>query len=138
LIAYVDSSVVLRFVLRQDDRLIELESADRRVTSLLTQAECLRAIDKARAAEAVDPDEISARRLLLFGYLRRMDRVVVSRSVLDRAGAPMPVAVKALDAIHIATALQLRERRAYDLVFATHDRRQARAAAELGFDVVGV
>jgi hypothetical protein len=37
----------------------------------------------------------------------------------------------------VATALVYRERRAPDLVFATHDRRQARAAAALGFEVIG-
>ena len=138
MIAYVDSSVVARFVLRQPDRLVELERADRRLTSLVTQLECLRAIDRARMEEGVDPDEVSARRLVLYGQLRRMERVAVSRSVLERAGEPMPWPVKTLDAIHIATALRCRERRTFDLIFATHDRQQGRVAADLGFEVIGV
>jgi predicted nucleic acid-binding protein len=137
-IAYVDSSVIARIVLRQADRLVGLEGADRRLTSLVTQLECLRALDRARIEEHLDPDEISARRTVLYGQLRRMERVAVSRSVLERAGEPMPGPVKTLDAIHIATALRCRERGVYDLAFATHDRQQGRVAADFGFEVIGV
>ena len=63
---------------------------------------------------------------------------VWSLSILRRAGEPYPVALKTLDAVHLATALMWRDRRAPDLVFATHDRRLGRAAAALGFAVIGL
>ena len=138
MIAYVDSSVVSRVVMRQPNRLVELETCTQRLTSLLTQLECLRAMDKARLDEGLDQDEILARRLVLFQQLRRMSRIAVARSMLDRAGSSFPLPVKTLDAIHLATALQLRERRYHELVFATHDRQQGRAAAALGFEVIGL
>jgi len=116
----------------------ELETCTQRLTSLLTQLECLRAMDKARLDEGLDQDEILARRLVLFQQLRRMSKIAVARSVLDRAGSSFPLPVKTLDAIHLATALQLRERRYHELVFATHDRQQGRAAAALGFEVIGL
>jgi predicted nucleic acid-binding protein len=137
-IAYVDSSVVSRVVMRQPNRLVGLETSTQRLTSLLTQLECLQAIDKARLDEGLDQDEILARRLVLFQQLRRMSKIAVARSVLDRAGSSFPLPVKTLDAIHLATALQLRERRYRELVFATHDRQQGRAAAALGFEVIGL
>ena len=138
MIAYVDSSVISRVVMRQPNRLVELESCSQRLTSLLSTLECLRTIDRARLEEGLDQDEILARRLVLFEQLRRMSRVSVSRSVLDRAGSSLPLPVKTLDAIHLATALQLRERRYADLVFATHDRQQGRAALALGLEVIGL
>ena len=138
MIAYVDSSVVCRVVMCQPDRLVELEACSRRLTSQLTQLECLRAIDKARLDEGLDQDEILERRLVLFQQLRRMSKVAVARSVLDRASFSLPLPIKALDAIHLATALQLRERRHAGLVFATHDRQQGRAALALGFEVIGL
>ncbi len=61
-----------------------------------------------------------------------------SMSVLRRAGEPYPLALKSLDAIHLASALVLRDRRDPDLVFATHDRQLGRAAATMGFDVIGL
>ena len=138
MIAYIDSSVLSRVVMRQTDRLVELETCEQRFTSQLTQAECLRAIEKARLDEGLGPDEILARRLILFDQLRRMSRVAVSRAVLDGAGASYPLPVKTLDAIHLATAVRLRERGIPGLVFATHDRQQGRAALALGFRVVGL
>ena len=138
MIAYVDSSVLCRVVMRQPNRLEELETCSQRLTSLLTQVECLRAIERARLDEGLDDDEVLARRLVLFEQLRRMSRVPVSRTVLDRAGSSFPVPVKALDAIHLSTALQVRERRCHELVFATHDRQQGRAALAQDFEVIGL
>jgi predicted nucleic acid-binding protein len=137
-IAYVDSSVIARIVMRQPDRLGSLHECERRLTSQLTQVECLRAIDGARLGEGLDQDEVLARRLILFQQLRRTSRVPIARPVLDRAGSSFPVSVKTLDAIHLATALLLRERRYPDLIFATHDRQQARAALALDFEVLGI
>jgi hypothetical protein len=137
-IAYVDSSVLVRFVLHQSGRLAELASFDERLTSQLTQLECLRALDRARLAEGLDPDVVVARSLVLYEHLRRMSRVALSRSILDRGGQAFPVPVNALDAVHLVTAMQLRERGRPELVFATHDRQQGKAALALGFSVLGL
>jgi hypothetical protein len=45
----------------------------------------------------------------------------------------MPTVVKTLDAIHLASAAAMRERRGTDLLFATHDAQQGTAARALGF-----
>jgi len=137
-IAYVDSSVVLRYVLLQPDRLAGLSSFEQLVTSQVTPLECLRTLDKARIEERLVPDEIIARSAALFSQMRRMRRVAVSRSILDRGGSSFPLPVKALDAIHLATALLFREREQPDLLFATHDRQQGRAALAMGFEVIGL
>lgn len=63
--------------------------------------------------------------------------VEVDRAILDRAAGPFPTVIKTLDAIHLATALLLREQHYPDLVFATHDRRLAHAAGLVEFRVVG-
>ena len=49
----------------------------------------------------------------------------------------MPTTLGTLDAIHLASALVLREE-VPDLVFATHDRQPAIGARALGFEVIGV
>ena len=138
MIAYVDSSVLVRYVLLQPNRLAGLASFEQLVTSQVTQLECLRTLDKARIEDRLIPDEIIARSAALFSQLRRMRRVAVSRSILDRGGSSFPLPVKALDAIHLATALQFREREQPDLMFATHDRQQAKAAVAMGFEVIGL
>lgn len=138
MIAYVDSSVILRFVLQQPDPLMALLEYDDRVTSFLTEVECMRAVEAARLRCQLTLDESGERRQVVYGHLRRMRRLLPSLSILRRAGEPYPAAIKSLDAIHLATALVWRDRRAPDLVFATHDRQLGRAAAALGFEVVGL
>lgn len=138
MIAYVDSSVLLRFILDQPDRLYDLLHVDGRITSLVSEVECLRAVESARARGKLDTDEYADRRRIVFAQLRRMRRLPVTPSVLRRAGEPYPLPVKSLDAIHLASALMLRDRGTGDLVFATHDRQLGRLAAAMDFPVVGL
>lgn len=62
----------------------------------------------------------------------------ITEEVLQRASGPFAAPIRTLDAIHLASAMILRERRHPDLVFATHDRRLASAARAEGFSVAGV
>jgi len=137
-IAYIDSSVLLRFVLDQPDPLSDLLRIEGRVTSLVAEVECLRAVEAARTRGQLDLDESADRRRLVHAYLRRMRRLPVTASVLRRAGEAYPLPVKSLDAIHLASALLLRDRVARDLVFATHDRQLGRLAAVMDFPVIGL
>lgn len=138
MIAYVDSSVLLRFILDQPEPLTGLFEADRRTTSVLAEVECLRAIESARSRGQLTVDEAADRRRIAFAQLRRMRRLAVSRAVIRRAGEPYPLPIKSLDAIHLASALLLRDREAPYLVFATHDQQLGRLAAVMDFPVIGL
>jgi predicted nucleic acid-binding protein len=137
-IAYVDSSVLLRFILDQPDKLSGLLEIERRMSSLVAELECLRAVESARSRGQLDIDEYVDRRRIVYAQLRRMHLLPVLPSVLRRAGEPYPLLVKSLDAIHLASALILRDREAQDLVFATHDRRLGRLAAIMDLPVIGL
>jgi len=137
-IAYCDSSVLVRFILEQADAFAELTACDQLVTSVVTQVECLRVIENARLRGELSDDELAGLRRAAYARLSGIERVEVSPSILGQAERSFGVVLKTLDAIHVATAIVWRERRAPDLVFATHDRQQARAATALGFDVLGV
>ena len=138
MIAYVDSSVLLRFVLDQPDRLSDLLALRRQVTSLLTELECLRAVESGSLARQLDGDEARGPPPHRLAQLRRMRRLSGLALVLQRAGESYPLPVKSLDAIHLASALIVREREARDLVFATHDRQLGRLAAAMDFPVIGL
>ena len=138
MIAYCDSSVLVRFILEQEDALAQLTACDQLVTSVVTQVECLRAIENARLRGELSDDELAGRRRAAYARLSGIERVEASPSILGQAERSFGVVLKTLDAIHVATAIVWRERRAPGLVFATHDRQQARAATALGFDVLGV
>jgi len=47
------------------------------------------------------------------------------------------MALKTLDAIHLATAMSWRDRIGQGLPFATHDAQLATAARSMGFEVLG-
>ena len=55
-----------------------------------------------------------------------------------RAAMPMPTTLGTLDAIHLATALELAPSIDGPMSLATHDEQLARAARASGMDVVGV
>ncbi len=137
MIAYVDSSVLLRLVLRQPGALKEWSSVEEGVTSALTQVECLRTLDRLRVVERIPDEDFASRRQAIFGLLDTLAVVDVAGVVLDRAAQPLPTALGTLDAIHLATAQLWRERTAVDLTMATHDAALATAARSLGMQIVG-
>ena len=138
MIAYVHSSVLLRLILDQPDPLSDLLRFDSRVTSLVAEVECLRGVESARSRGQLTGGEAADRRSIVYAQVRRMRRLAVSRAVLRRAGEPYPLPIRSLDAIHLASALIVRDREAPDLVFATHDRRLGRLAAVVGLPVIGL
>jgi predicted nucleic acid-binding protein len=137
MIAYVDSSVVLRLVLGQPSALAEWSLVDDGVTSALTQVECLRTLDRLRIVERISDEELAIRREAVFGLLATLSVVDVAGAILDRAAQPLPTALGTLDAIHLATAQLWRERTTSSLTMATHDAALATAARSLGMPVVG-
>jgi predicted nucleic acid-binding protein len=85
-----------------------------------------------------DESELADAMMELLAIERSLSFLAVTSDVLERASRPMPTTVRTLDAIHLASAVVIREEMLPDLVFATHDRQQAIAARVLGFEVIGV
>ena len=135
---YVDTSALLRLVLREANALEELRSTDRLVSSELLAVEGRRTIDRLRLMGSLTQDE-TAERLRAFGeWLEAIDLVLLRQPVLARAAEPMPVPLGTLDALHLATALTWRDRTGESLVVSTHDSALGSAARVFGFDVRGV
>ncbi len=61
----------------------------------------------------------------------------VTDDVISLAAQAMPIVIRTLDAIHLATALDWQRRERKDFVFMTHDTQLADAARRAGFDVLG-
>jgi predicted nucleic acid-binding protein len=135
-IAYVDSSVLLRFVLGESGRLKEWSEIRKPISSELIRLECLRTIDRARIRLGLPSEEVAARRADAQERLEVFDIVRVDQNVLERAAEPFPTLIGSLDAIHLASALILR-RTHPALVFATHGDQLAMCARSEGFRVVG-
>lgn len=137
MIAYLDSSILLRVVLGQPDRLAEWGRISKGVVSRLAEVECMRTMDRLRLAGKLTIEESALRRELVYRVLEGLDLVEITSAVLHRAAQPMVSPLGSLDAIHLATAELWRETRNMEIVFATHDRVLALGARASGFKVVG-
>lgn len=138
MIAYVDSSVVLRVVLGQPGRLAEWKRITTGVASGLIEVECLRTIDRLHIAGQLSAHVAAFRREAVYRVLDALELVELTNAVLHRAAQPMPASLGTLDAIHLATAGLWRESRRKEIVFATHDHALALGARATGFKVLGV
>jgi len=134
---YVDSSVVLRIILGEPQPLREWRRIDRAISSQLVRLECLRTIDRAGLRATLDDREVAARRGALLEVLDGFDMVPIDAAVLQRAADPFPTTLGSLDAIHLASAVRIRDQVPH-LRLATHDEELATAARAVGFAVLGV
>lgn len=137
MIAYLDSSVLLRMVLGEPGRLARWHEVETGVVSALAEVECLRTLDRLRVRGALGDVEVAARRRAVLQLLEAVELVQLAPQVLRRAADPFPTPLGTLDALHLATAIAWREARGASLVVATHDVELGVAAAACGFDVIG-
>ena len=136
--AYVDTSALLRLVLREPGALEELRSYEALVSSELIAVESCRTIDRLRLKGSLTAGEAAARLKAVAEWLEAIDLVLLRPAVLSRASDPLPTPLGTLDALHLATALVWRDRMGSLPVVATHDAALALGARSYGFDVLGV
>jgi predicted nucleic acid-binding protein len=137
-IAYLDSSVILRILLGQPHQLAEWKSILTGVTSALTEVECLRTIDRLRVLGKLGADDAVVRREAVYRVLEELEVVDLDARVLRRAAQAQTVALGSLDALHLASAEMWREAQGKEPLFATHDRQLGQAARANGFRIAGV
>lgn len=137
MIAYVDSSVILRVVLSQPDRLNEWGKIATGVVSRLAEVECMRTLDRLRISGHLTVEESALRRETVYQILDALDIVEITSPILHRAAQPMVAQLGSLDAIHLATAELWRDIRGREMIFATHDRSLGLGARASGFKVAG-
>ena len=126
-IAYIDSSALLKLVVVEDETAVlaaDLASREGLVTSSLAVVECHRAARRAANRRIVQ------RAAQVFEAVYLLDLTPI---ILERAAMIEPSMVRALDAIHVATALSVDDD---DLEVITYDERMADAARGNGLRVV--
>ena len=138
MIAYVDTSALLRIVLREAGALDDLRTYDGLVSSELIAVESARTLDRLRNHGALTMDEAAERIAWVNEWLEAVDLVLLRPPVLSRASEPMPVPLGTLDAIHLASALMWRDRLGPLPQLLTHNAALGSAARAFGFDVRGV
>ncbi|HLK11181.1 MAG TPA: type II toxin-antitoxin system VapC family toxin [Candidatus Binatia bacterium] len=134
---YAESSAVLRWLFDEGDAGVVLENlrqASKVVCSRLTLIECRRVVQRA-AIEGRVAEADAAGVLAAFAQAAASWAVLeLTREVADRAEVRFPLEpVRTLDAIHLASALALRQSLP-DLVVLSTDDRMRRNCKRLGLD----
>jgi predicted nucleic acid-binding protein len=132
---YLESSAAVAWLFgetKASDVIHAMDEAEIVVTSRLTLVEIERAIHRAVALSSIKEASAQKLRGLLARERKQWITMTLTESVLARAGSVFPVEpVKALDAIHLATALAFSETFP-DLKIIAFDRRVSDNAVALG------
>lgn len=119
-LAYLDTSAYVKLPLAEDghhDLRVELGRWDGYVSSMLLGVEAIRACTRYGPDRAHDARD----------WLQGVSLLPLDDAVLDVATSLMPPKLRSLDALHLATALSVREELG---AFFTYDERLAAAAAD--------
>ena len=134
---YIDSSVILRILFREPNPVEVWGKWDSAFSSNLWRVEALRTVDRLRLAGDLSDEDVAD----LVREIRIVHETLaiypLSERILQRASESFPTVVGTLDAIHLATALAIREVEPIDLLL-THDGQLGTAARSVGFTVIGV
>lgn len=138
MLAYLDSSVLLRIVFGEPGQLEEFHDVDEGVSSEILRVECLRTIDRMRLRIPLSDQEVVQRNEAVFEVIEHLQIVPLDSLVLQRASQPFPTMLGTLDAIHLVSAMLWQESEGRKLTLMTHDRELGMAARSLAIPVLGV
>ena len=140
MIAYLDASVLLRIIVPQEPRLAEWKTLEAGVTSRITAVEVARGLLRLWEWRQLTDDQYRRKSAVASVIIARLELLAVDDDVITTASSHFGAPLKTLDAIHLATALKYeakQSRHEPPIVFATHDRQLARAAAAANLSVLG-
>ncbi len=134
---YLDTSVILRVLLQDPLKTPLWGKWTEAFSSRLWKTEALRTLDRLRLSQAIDDSQVAKLRRDIELVNDVLHIVPVTESMLARAGEAFPTIIGTLDAIHLASALAVRDSTGLDRLL-THDTQLATTARSLGLDVDGI
>ncbi len=135
-ISYFDSSIILRYAIGHEAAVKSLAGFSKlAMTSSITVVECLRVLDRWRITKEVSDDNLVAARSLCLKIFSGLRLIAVDDTIITLASQSFPIALKALDAIHLASAIQVRNQCNQDITILTHDAKLAMASIAMNMAV---
>jgi predicted nucleic acid-binding protein len=125
---YIDSSILIAQLLAEDRHPPASLWENPLVSSRLLEIETRITLHSRGKAELREP---------LWFLLARLSILEMQETVLSRALEPFPAPVRAVEAIHLASADFLR-RMGEDISIATYDARMSATAREMEFEIVSL
>ena len=134
MIAYVDTSVALRFILEGDIAIHNAFEAPRTLASELLLIESRRVLERHRLNGEFDDAKLAEAVARLFDLYACFEVWGLGESIKKRAGGQFPTVVGTLDALHLATAIEALNGEADSiLALFSYDRQMNLCAKALGF-----
>ena len=137
MIAYLDSSVVLRLLFGESKPLRQWRQITSRITSRLLLVEVGRVIDRCRLDRMLDDQQVADLHAEVARLLPSLSIVAITDEIIEYAQKPMPTTIGTLDALHVSTAYFLSRAIDEELIVATHDVQLARCAKAHGLTTIG-
>lgn len=131
MVAYLDSSVVLRHILLGENAIIRALEFPRIVSSELIEIECRRVLHRYRLAGELIDENLAEATERLNRVLDGIDILEMTKPVKQRAMDPFPVSIGTLDALHVSTALMVADS-TEGLSLFSHDRAMNLCVRSLG------
>lgn len=139
--SYLDSSVLLSKLLNQAPQLSQAEwnGITAPFASELIRIETRRIIERMKIENHDSEEHFTKTLAQLDRLFSGITLVPLQPRILARAAQPFGLIVGTLDALHLSTALALRDQdpAASSWTFFTHDQQLKRAATAVGFSAVG-
>lgn len=130
---YVDSSVILRYILNDDVGLSRVRPTDLAGSSDLLIIECRRVLQRERLEGNLDDSQYADTVSLLATIVDRLYLIELGEAVKRRAAGPFPTVIGTLDAIHLASFLLWAETdSSTDFAMLSYDRQLSRCAQTMG------
>jgi predicted nucleic acid-binding protein len=125
---YLDSSALLKLLFEESESAALARWISERAGTPIVSSELAR-VEVVRAARGLDPDMVPAARALL----SQLDLIPINRALIDEAADVGEPRLPTLDAIHLASALSIRD----DLTaFVAYDNRLVAAADAAGLEAI--
>lgn len=135
-VLYLDASALVKLVLEEQESLALRQESDRWedwLSSEVIRTEVPRAVVSALTRSGLAQAAVEEGRFLAETVISTVMTVATDRQVLTDAARVDPIELRSLDAIHIATVLQVRDEIG---AVATYDQRMATSLAQAGIKVI--
>ena len=136
MIVYLDTSVVLRVLLGEPNPTDLWGKWDKAYSSSVWRVEALRTVDRLRLTHEITDLEVADLVRDVQTINHTLEIYPLNDRILQRASETFPTVVGTLDAIHLASAIFIREMQQIDFLM-THDSQLGIAARSLGFQIAG-
>jgi hypothetical protein len=105
MVAYLDSSVLLRHILLGDEGIRQVFECDTIISSELLEIECYRVFHRYRLQGDLDDSGLLEARERLTLVVSGVSLLMLSPAVKKRSSEAFPVVIRTFDALHLSSAL---------------------------------